>query len=61
VSDDSNGAADDQQDTVISCQKVRSFAIRSAGSFPAMMAVLMAPMETPATQSGSMFASARAS
>jgi len=46
---------------VISCQKVRNFATRSAGSFPAMMAELMAPMETPATQSGSMLASARAS
>ena len=46
---------------MISCQKARSFATRSAGSFPAMMAELMAPIETPATQSGLMSASARAS
>ena len=37
---------------VISCQNVRSLATRSVGSFPAMIAELMAPIETPATQSG---------
>jgi hypothetical protein len=42
---------------VISCQTVRSFATRSAGSFPAYVAELMAPMETPATRSGLMSAS----
>src|SRR5262249_62346189 len=41
----------------ISRQKVRSLATRSAGLFPAIMAELMAPMETPATQSGFMLAS----
>ena len=36
----------------ISRQNARSLATRSAGSFPAIMAELMAPIETPATQSG---------
>jgi hypothetical protein len=45
---------------VISFQKFLSIATRSAGAFPAMMAALIAPMEMPATQSGSMPASANA-
>jgi hypothetical protein len=37
---------------VISSQKLRSFATRSAGGLPAIMAELTTPMEMPATQSG---------
>ena len=37
---------------VISCQKVRSFATRSVGSFLAMIAELMALIETLTTQLG---------
>jgi len=37
---------------VISSQKPRRFATRSAGGLPAMMAELMAPMQIPAIESG---------
>ncbi len=40
------------RDTVF--QKSRSFATRTPGSLPAISAALIAPMEMPATQSGSM-------
>ncbi len=47
------------RDTVF--QNSCSFAIRAPGSFPAISAALIAPMEMPATQSGSMPAVARPS
>lgn len=36
-------------------QKLSSFSSRLFCSFPAIMAALMAPMEVPITQSGSIF------
>jgi hypothetical protein len=37
---------------VMSAQNVRSRSTRSFGALPAMMAALIAPMDTPETQSG---------
>src|ERR1043166_4897336 len=46
---------------VISCQKLRRRATRSFGALPAMIAALIAPIETPATQSGAYSEEASAS
>jgi hypothetical protein len=42
-------------------QKDRSFSSRSPGTLPAMIAALIAPIEMPAIQSGSIFCSLSAS
>ena len=43
------------------CQNSRSRATRCAGGLPAMSAALIAPMDTPATQSGAAPAAAKPS
>jgi hypothetical protein len=52
-----SGAGQGIRSGVIVSQKSRSLVRRSAGALPAMIAALMAPMETPQSQSGAMPAS----
>ena len=47
--------------SLASSQNARSFSTRNSGELPAMMALLMAPIEIPASQVGSIPAACRAS